>query len=136
MKTLYTAHVTTIGARNGTAKSDDGVLDLVLASPGSNKAGATNPEQLFAAGYSACFGGAYEAMAKKQGLDASGTKVAAHVSLIQEDEGGYRIGVVLEVSPANLSPEDAQKVLELAHAFCPYSKATRGNIDVDVKLAA
>lgn len=136
MKTLYTSHATTVGGRNGQAKSDDGVLDLTLASPGSNKPGTTNPEQLFAAGYSACFGGAYELMAKKQGLDATGAAITAHVSLLQEDEGGYRIGVVLEVSAPSLSKEDAQRVLELAHEFCPYSKATRGNIEVDIKVAA
>ena len=131
MKTLYTAHVTNSGGRNGHSESSDGSFKVDLASPGAPNAkpGTTNPEQLFAAGYSACFGGALEFVAKKQGVDASGATIAADVNLNQDDNGFF-ISVTLNVTVPNVQGEAAQKLVEATHQFCPYSKATRGNIDV------
>lgn len=129
MKTIYTAHVTTIAGRDGTSKSDDGKIDLKLGRPGSSDTG-TNPEQLFAAGYSACFGSAIAAVAKKQGTTVSEIKVQADVDLNQDEATGFSLGVTLNVTLAGVDTAEAQKIVEAAHQMCPYSKATRGNVDV------
>jgi len=131
MKTLYTAHATNKGGRNGHSETSDGNLKVDLASPGAPNAkpGTTNPEQLFAAGYSACFGSALELVAKKQGVDASNAIIAADVNLNQDDNG-YFLSVTLKVTTPNVTGEAAQKLVEASHQICPYSKATRGNIDV------
>lgn len=138
MKTLYTAHATTIGGRNGRAATDDGKLSVELETPGAppKKGVSTNPEQLFALGYSACFGSAVEAAAKKHKIDVKDVSVTAHISLIQEDTGGYRLAAELNVAIPGLDAATVQKLVNDAHQICPYSKATRGNIDVDLKLAA
>ena len=93
----------------------------------------TNPEQLFAAGYASCFNGAVQHMLEENNLE-SDSEVKARVSLFQLEDGGYQIGVVLEVSLPGLEKDQAEKIAEEAHAFCPYSKATRGNIDVEVTI--
>lgn len=126
-KTLYTAHVTTKAGRDGHSKSDDGVIDLKQVRPGTS--GGTNPEQLFAAGYSACFGSAIDHVAKSQKIDAGEISVTADVSLNQGDDG-FSISVVLNANLPNLDAAAAQAIVEKAHTVCPYSKATRGNIDV------
>lgn len=129
MKNLYTAHATTVAGRDGHSKTDDGKLDLKLGRPGSADAG-TNPEQLFAAGYSACFGSAIDAVAKKEKASVSEVKVTADVSLNQDDEGGYFLAVALNAQLAGVDDATAKHLVEKAHHVCPYSKATRGNIEV------
>lgn len=133
MSTLYTAHVTTIAGREGTSKSDDGVLNLKQGKPGA-KDGSTNPEQLFAAGYSACFGSALMAVAKRDNVAISEVSVQADVSLNQEEGKGYFISAALNTSIGGVDDATAKKLTEAAHEMCPYSKATRGNIEV--KLTA
>ncbi len=132
MKTLYTAHATTVAGREGHSKTDDGTLDLQLSPPGSGKPG-TNPEQLFAVGYGACFGGAVGLVAKKQGVTPSEVKVSASVDLRQADDG-FSIAVELDVALAGIDDETAASIVKTAHTVCPYSKATRGNIDVTLKV--
>lgn len=133
MKTLYTAHATTIAGREGHSQTDDNQLNVTLSKPGSGKPG-TNPEQLFAAGYSACFGSAIDAVAKSQKVVVSEIKVQADVNLNQDDKGGYFISATLNVSLTGVDNATAQKLVETAHQVCPYSKATRGNIDVALKV--
>ena len=133
MKTLYTAHATTIAGREGRSETDDKQLSLNLSRPGSGKLG-TNPEQLFACGYSACFGSAIEAVAKIQKVAVSEIKVQADVTLNQDDNNGYFIGATLNVSLAGVDDATAKKIVEAAHQMCPYSKATRGNIEVKLQV--
>ena len=132
-KVLYTAHATSTGGREGTSKSDDGVLDVKLTTPkglGGNGAVGTNPEQLFAAGYSACFIGAMKhvAMMQKIALPAD-TSISADVG-IGPIPKGFGIQVALHVSIPGMDKAQAQKLVEAAHQVCPYSNATRGNIEV------
>lgn len=133
MKTLYTAHATTIAGRDGHSETDDKQLSLNLSRPGSGKPG-TNPEQLFACGYSACFGSALEAVAKMQKVAVSEIKVQADVALNQDDNNGYFISVELNVSLGGVDKATTQRIVEAAHQMCPYSKATRGNIGVVLKV--
>ena len=94
----------------------------------------TNPEQLFAAGYAACFGGALELAAQKQKIDMT-SEIEGQVSLLKdESDGGYKIGVTLVIDTKDLDKETAEKLVHAAHEFCPYSKATRGNVDVKLEL--
>lgn len=132
MKTLYTARATTIAGREGHSETDDKQLSLKMSKPGGGKPG-TNPEQLFACGYSACFGSAIEAVAKKQQAGPSEIKVEAEVTLNQDDQGGFFLGVTLNASLAGVDNETAKALVEAAHKICPYSKATRGNINVILK---
>ena len=131
---LYTAHTHTIGGRDGTSRSSDGRLDVRLSPPGSSGTG-TNPEQLFAAGWSACFIGAMGRAAQAQGVklpvDAA---VDAEVDLGKSGEG-FALQARLSVSLPGLDPAVARAVVDGAHQLCPYSKATRGNIAVEIKLA-
>lgn len=129
MKTLYTAHVTTTAGRDGRSQSDDKVIDLKQSRPGASD-GGTNPEQLFAAGYSACFGSALANVAKSKKIDLREVKVTADVSLHQDDDNGFYLSAVLNVELAGVDDATAQELTDMAHTVCPYSKATRGNIDV------
>lgn len=133
-KILYTGKTRTTGGRDGAARSSDGRLDVTLSSPGSAGAG-TNPEQLFAAGWSACFIGAlgHAARARKLQLPAE-TAVDAEVDLAHSD-GAYSLRARLNVSLPGIEREVAEALIEAAHQTCPYSKATRGNIDVVTNLA-
>ena len=133
MKTLYTAQATTIAGREGYTETDDKQLSLNLSKPGSGKPG-TNPEQLFACGYSACFGSAIEAVAKSQKIAVNEIKVQAAVTLNQDDNNGYFISVELNVSWGGVDKATATKLVEEAHHVCPYSKATRSNIGVVLKV--
>lgn len=133
MKTLYTARATTLAGRNGRSETDDGKLSLDLCAPGSGKSG-TNPEQLFACGYSACFGSAIEAVAKKEGASPEEIRVSAEVQLNQDDSGGYYLAATLDASLPGLDDATARKLVSAAHRVCPYSRATRGNIEVTIKL--
>ncbi len=133
-KVLYTGRTHTVGGRDGSARSDDGQLEVKLSPPGSAHAG-TNPEQLFAAGWSACFIGAMglAAAKRKVGLPAD-LAVDAEVDLGTTD-GAYFLQARLTVSMPGTEPELARALVEEAHQTCPYSKATRGNINVELKLA-
>jgi len=130
---LYTGKTQTTGGREGAARSSDGRLDIQLSPPGSSGKG-TNPEQLFAAGWSACFIGAMGLAARdlKVTLPAD-TNVNAEVDL-STGEGGYFLQARLNVSLPGVSADIAQKIVDAAHQTCPYSKATRGNIDVEIAL--
>jgi osmotically inducible protein OsmC len=136
-KVLYTAHAHSTGGREGRATTDDGLLDVALMPPKElgGKGGATNPEQLFAAGYSACFIGAIKFVAgqKKVTVPAE-TAVDASVSIGPVDTG-FALAVELSVSLPGLDRAVAQDLVDAAHIVCPYSNATRGNIEVNVHLA-
>jgi Ohr subfamily peroxiredoxin len=136
MSTLYTA-IATASGRDGRAVTSDGKLDVTLAPPvelGGNGAG-TNPEQLFAAGYSACFASAMQLVARKLKLDAADAAVTAEVSLSPNGQGGFGLSVALRVElPEHLTKEQGQELLEAAHQVCPYSNATRGNIPVTLEV--
>jgi Ohr subfamily peroxiredoxin len=133
-KVLYTARIRTTGGRDGAARSDDGRLEIKLSPPGGNGAG-TNPEQLFAAGWSACFIGAMRRAASqlKVALPAD-VAVDAEVDLGAVGEG-FALQARLNVSLPGLERDEAQAVTDAAHQICPYSKATRGNIDVTINIA-
>ena len=134
-KTLYTAHVHTVGGREGAAKSSDGQLDIRLSTPGTNRPG-TNPEQLFAAGWSACFEGALGLAAKQAGIQLPPeTAVDAEVHLHLDDSEGYFLTARLNVSIPGIAEDVAQDLIESAHQTCPYSKMTRSGIDASVALA-
>ncbi len=133
-KVLYTGRTHTVGGRDGTARSDDGQLEVKLSPPGSAHAG-TNPEQLFAAGWSACFIGAMGlAAAKRKVRLPADLAVDAEVDLGTTDDA-YFLQARLTVSMPGTEPELARALVEEAHQTCPYSKATRGNINVELKLA-
>jgi len=131
---LYTAHTHTLGGRDGSSRSSDGRLDIRLSPPGSSGAG-TNPEQLFAAGWSACFIGAMGRAAQAQGVKLpADVAVDAEVDLGKSGEG-FALQARLNVSLPGLDPAVARAIVDGAHQLCPYSKATRGNIAVELTLA-
>jgi lipoyl-dependent peroxiredoxin len=132
-KVLYTARAHTTGGRDGASRTDDGRLDVKMSPPGMGGSG-TNPEQLFAAGYSACFIGAIKAVAGKMKITVpADLAVDAEVDLGQIP-GGYGLAARLNVSLPGMEPAVAQQLVDAAHKVCPYSNATRGNIDVQVKV--
>jgi Ohr subfamily peroxiredoxin len=137
MNPLYTATSTATGGRAGRVLSEDGVIDLALTMPkamGGDGATGTNPEQLFASGYAACFGSAVGVVARTQKLTLGPVRITAAVT-IGRDETGYGLAVELTGHFPELSPERAQAVMEAAHQVCPYSKATRGNVAVTLSVA-
>ncbi|HEY0332106.1 MAG TPA: organic hydroperoxide resistance protein [Stenotrophomonas sp.] len=130
---LYTARTHVVGGREGHARSDDGQLDIALSTPGSNRPGS-NPEQLFAAGWSACFEGAMQIAARQLKIALpSEAAIDAEVDLGKVGDG-YQLQARLNVSLPGLPREQAQALVDAAHQTCPYSKATRGNIDVQIHL--
>ena len=134
MKTLYTASVTATGGRNGKVKSENGVVDFDVRMPkrlGGANDDYLNPELLFAAGYSACFDSALNLVLQQNKVKAE-TTVKADVSIGQIENGGFGLAVVLSVSVLGVSLEDAKLYVEKAHQICPYSNATRNNIDVEL----
>jgi lipoyl-dependent peroxiredoxin len=137
-KTLYTAHATATAGREGRTKTDDGTLDLALSMPkglgGSGGAG-TNPEQLFAAGYAACFGSALGFVARMQKVNPGPIAIDANVSIGPVASGAFGLAVELVAHLPELPREKAEELVRAAHQVCPYSNATRGNIVVDVKVA-
>lgn len=136
METLYQASATATAGREGTVKSSDGVLDFEVKMPTElgGKGGAfTNPEQLFAAGYSACFGGALNLVALKSKIRLKDSSVTAVVG-IGKTEGGLGLEVTMKASMPGIEKEIALDLLEKAHQVCPYSIATRGNIEVKLEL--
>ena len=136
-KRLYTAVATATGGRDGRAKSDDGHLDLSITPPKAlGGAGTgTNPEQLFAAGYAACFGSAIGAVARMKKVTTGAVTVTAKVTLGSIPGQRYGLAVELEASLPDLPRAEAEAIVAAAHEVCPYSNATRGNIAVEVKLA-
>ena len=132
-KVLYTAHAHTTGGREGTSRTDDGRLDIALTSPGGAGKG-TNPEQLFAAGYSACFIGAMKAVAARQKITLPEPAIDAEVDLGPVGEV-FGIAVRLTIHVPGMDKAQAQKLVDDAHQVCPYSNATRGNINVTLTLA-
>lgn len=133
-KTLYTARVRTCGGRDGTCRSLDGRLDLRLSRPGASASG-TNPEQLFAAGWSACFEGALAEGARRLKIDLVSEPIIDTEIDLDLVEGAYRLAARLRVSLPGLDRDLAQRLIEEAHLTCPFSKATRGNIEVAATLA-
>ena len=135
MKQLYTAVATAHGGRQGHVASDDGAIDLDTVTPtglGGPGGGGTNPEQLFAAGYAACFQSAMQFVAGRQKIDARDSTVTGHVSIGPNDNGeGFMLAVRHVVRLPHLDQAAAEKLVHDAHQICPYSNATRGNIAVD-----
>jgi osmotically inducible protein OsmC len=140
-RVLYTAKATAEGGRDGHTSSDDGKLDVKLSPPASLGGPAdgigTNPEQLFAAGYSSCFHSALKLIAQRMKLDAEGSTVTAEVGLGPiEGQQGYGLVVALTVAaPGIADREQAQQLVEAAHGVCPYSNAIKGNVDVTLHVA-
>jgi len=132
-KVLYTAKTHTTGGRDGASRTADGRLDVKLATPGTASEG-TNPEQLFAAGWSACFLSAIELVASKKKIALPADRaIDAEVDL-GINEGGFVLRARLNVSLPGLDRDVAKSLIETAHETCPYSRATRGNIDVETNL--
>lgn len=136
MKTLFTAEATSRGGRSGTLQTPDGLLDLVLGNPlekGLEKRGPS-PELLFAGAYSACYHGAVGNAAKKLSAPAGDSTVRALVSLVEDDQGGYRLAVALHAQLPGIERGLAQRIMEEAHRTCPYSKALRGDAAVTLTV--
>ncbi len=136
-KVLYTAQATVEGGREGRARTSDGRLDVELSIPetmGGEPGHGTNPEQLFAAGYAACFQSAVHSVARGRKLDAGDSRIVATVSIGPTGEGGFGLEVSLDLHAPEISYEDASGLMERAHQGCPYSNATRGNIEVSLTV--
>jgi Ohr subfamily peroxiredoxin len=137
MQALYTTTVTATGdGRNGHAESEDGVLvvDVRIPKELGGGGGATNPEQLFAAGYAACFHSALRLVAKEAQADVEGSEVSATVSLGMTETGGFGLAVELDVHLPNVERDAATALVARAHEVCPYSNATRGNVEVTLAV--
>ncbi|MBV9941703.1 MAG: organic hydroperoxide resistance protein [Solirubrobacterales bacterium] len=133
-KVVYTAEATVTGGReHGHGKTSDGALDVQLRPP--TEGGGTNPEQLFAVGYAACFEGALGVAARRERTEVGDASIDSKVSLVSTEDRGYTVAVELDVTlPQVQDPEQAKQIVAAAHEVCPYSNATRGN--VEVKLTA
>jgi osmotically inducible protein OsmC len=133
-RVLYTAEATVTGGRaNGHGRSTDGNLDVRLRSPKEmgGEGDGTNPEQLFAVGYAACFEGALGVVGRREHVEVGDVSIESRVSLLPTEDRGFKLAVELDVTlPQVLDPEQATKIVAAAHHVCPYSNATRGNIDV------
>jgi Ohr subfamily peroxiredoxin len=140
MSTLYSTTVTAVGGRNGHIRSQDGLLEADVAMPEAlgGKGGATNPEQLFAAGYAACFGSAviHVSGAGSVKLKDDAVGVEATVSLSPKDGGGFQLSVALDVKIGGVDQQAAEALVDAAHKACPYSNAVRGNVDVTLSVTA
>jgi lipoyl-dependent peroxiredoxin len=139
MQVVYTASATATGdGRNGHVRSSDGVLDFDLAVPkemGGPGGALPNPEELFAAGYAACFHNALKTVARRQKITLTDTAITVDVGIGPRDEGGYGLTVAIEAEIPGIDEATANDLIERAHQVCPYSNATRGNIDVAVTIA-
>ncbi len=136
-KILYTAHATSTGGRAGTSKSDDGALDVRLTTPkglGGDGAPGTNPEQMFAAGYSACFIGAMKAVAGKQKIKLPDDTAIDSSVAIGPIPQGFGIQVWLKVNVPGMDKAQVRQIVDAAHQVCPYSNATRGNVEVSLEV--
>jgi Ohr subfamily peroxiredoxin len=138
MPALYSTQARAVGGRAGHVQSDDGLLSLDLAMPKElgGKGGATNPEQLFAAGYAACFESAMRFIAGKQKLPLQDASVTANVSLHSNAQGGFVLGVSLAAETKGLDQAAAEALVSAAHQVCPYSNAIKGNIEVALSARA
>lgn len=136
MKAMYEAFVTSEGGRNGHVKSSDGFIDLKTTTPKEmgGAGNATNPEQLFGAAYAACFESALQLVAQKKNKPLKASKVVAKVQIGPNTMGGFQLAVLLEVYLPGYGMDEGQILMELAHKVCPYSNATRNNIDVGLIL--
>src|SRR3954465_6572534 len=133
MEALYTATATSSGdGRNGHTESDDGQLSLDVRVPKEmgGPGGATNPEQLFAAGYAACFHSAMKLVAGGMGIDTTDSEVSVTAGLGMLDDGAFNVALEIDVHVPNATADQAQNLVERAHEVCPYSNATRGNVEV------
>ncbi|GAA2557340.1 organic hydroperoxide resistance protein [Winogradskya consettensis] len=139
MTAVYTASATATGdGRGGHTRSSDGVLDLDLAVPkemGGPGGALTNPEQLFAAGYAACFHSALKLVAGKQKIQLTDTAITVDVGIGPNGQGGFGLNITIEAELPSVDEATAQQLLEAAHQVCPYSNATRGNVEVKLALA-
>lgn len=135
MKIFYKTRATATGGRSGHTALDDGSLALDLAVPNSGKAGA-NPEQLFAMGYAACFDSALNHVAQQKKLALASSKTSAEIGIGQLPDGGFKLDIDIHVELVGLDAAVAQKLVEAAHQVCPYSNATRNNIDVRLHVVA
>ncbi|NHN31992.1 organic hydroperoxide resistance protein [Paenibacillus agricola] len=133
MAESYTAHVTSHAGRNGFVRTSDGKFDLKLGTAKEGDEEGTNPEQLFGAAYAACFHSALKSIAKSKKIDASHSQVTAHVTLHSEGKE-YHLSVEMEVTVPDLEEAQVMELAEAAHQVCPYSKATRNNIEVKLKV--
>ncbi|TPI11106.1 organic hydroperoxide resistance protein [Mesorhizobium sp. B4-1-1] len=138
MPALYSTQAHVTGGRNGHGETSDGLLKVDLAMPNElgGKGGATNPEQLFAVGYAACFESAVRFVARQQKLPLEDASVTSTVSLYPNDQGGFRLGVSLAAEIKGLDQAGAEALVSEAHKICPYSNAIRGNIDVALSAKA
>ena len=139
IKPLFTAHATATGGRNGHTEASDGSVKADLSVPkemgGPGKPGTTTPEHLFAAGYAACFGGALDFVGKQHKKNASGATVTCDVTIGPRDAGGFGLMVKMHVSDPSLATEELDELVKEAHEkICPYSHATRGNVQVDFEV--
>ncbi len=137
MTPMYTAVVTATGGRNGNIVSNNGILNLEVRSPkalGGANDDYANPEMLFAGGYAACFDSALNLVMRQQRIRTSETTVIAEVSIGKSDNGGFGLAVTLSVNIPQVSIEQARELVEKAHQVCPYSNATRNNIEVTFKI--
>ncbi|QFR34056.1 Ohr family peroxiredoxin [Ancylobacter sp. TS-1] len=132
---LFTGTATAVGGRNGHSQTSDGSVSVDLGMPknGVLESGKTTPEHLFATGYAACFGSAVEAVGHQKKLDVTGAAVTVAVSLVKGDDG-FSLAAKLSLKAPALTPDQIKEVLEAAHHMCPYSKATRGNIPVELSV--
>jgi len=138
MKTLYTTGATAAGGRNGHVKSENGILDLDIRYPkalGGANDDYANPEMLFAAGYSACFDSALNTVIRAAKIKTGETSVTAKVGIGQLENGGYGLEAELHANIPGVTIEEAQALIEKAHQVCPYSNATRGNIEVKLSVS-
>jgi Ohr subfamily peroxiredoxin len=137
IKPLFTAHATSTGGRNGDSRTDDGIVSVHLSVPkemgGPGKPNTATPEHLFAAGYAACFGGALDFVAKQHKKDASSATTRCAVTIGPRDKGGFGLAVKLDVTDNSIPQAELQSLVNEAHEkICPYSHATRNNVDVQV----
>ena len=135
MKILYSTTATATGdGRNGHTATEDGLVDVDVRVPAEmgGAGGATNPEQLFAAGYAACFHSAMKLVAQPMGIDTSGSEVSVTAGLGMLDGGAFNLALEIDVHVPNATAEQAQSLVERAHEVCPYSNATRGNVEVEL----
>lgn len=138
MSNLYSTQVKAVGGRSGTIRSEDGLLELDLALPKElgGKGGATNPEQLFAAGYAACFGNAviHVTRNKQHKIRDNDVEIMSTVGMVANGNGGFALTVHLDVTISGISQAEAEKIVEETHHVCPYSNAVRGNIEVSTTV--
>jgi len=138
MSAIYSTEARAVGGRAGHVETPDGLLSVDLALPREmgGPGGATNPEQLFAAGYAACFENAVRFVAGQQKVPLKGAAVTARVSVHRRAEGGFQLGISLEAEIEGLDQDAAEALVASAHRVCPYSNATRGNVDVGITVRA